>query len=239
VIREPTLVDGFTRLSYFLLVQVKTATPSAAATARRTQIVAATIGTIAEEGYAGASFARIAERAGLSSTRLISYHFAGKDELIGSVVQHVLTGIAAYVGGRIDEAEATEGEGNATAILRAYVEGNVAFIDEHRTEMHALLQIVLASGGLPGAQSGGLPGSRPRAPGATGDQGEIPLEGLLRHGQRTGEFRDFDVPTVAGAIQRAIEGLPFVLAAQPGLDCRVYGAELVELYLRGVRRDAA
>lgn len=33
---------------------------------------------IAELGYAQASFARIAGRAGLSSTRLISYHFAGK-----------------------------------------------------------------------------------------------------------------------------------------------------------------
>ena len=36
------------------------------------------ITTIAELGYASASFARIAKRAGLSSTGLISYHFANR-----------------------------------------------------------------------------------------------------------------------------------------------------------------
>jgi AcrR family transcriptional regulator len=55
--------------------------------ARRAQIVTAAIGTIAELDYAGASFKQIAARAGLSSTGLISYHFAGKQELVdeGSV----------------------------------------------------------------------------------------------------------------------------------------------------------
>ena len=45
--------------------------------ARRAQIVQAAIETIAEAGFRHATFARIAERAGLSSTGLISYHFAG------------------------------------------------------------------------------------------------------------------------------------------------------------------
>ncbi|CUR57284.1 hypothetical protein NOCA1120472 [metagenome] len=47
---------------------------------------------VAEEGFARATFARIAERGGLSSTRLISYHFAGKDELVAAVVEHVVAG---------------------------------------------------------------------------------------------------------------------------------------------------
>ncbi|MCW2847610.1 MAG: hypothetical protein JWR90_1584 [Marmoricola sp.] len=200
-------------------MRVTPAEPTLASTARRAQIVAATIEVIAADGFGQATFARIAEHAGLSSTRLISYHFAGKDELIKAVVQDVLASIAAYVGAAIDAAEDEAGAGNATAILRAYIEGNVGFIDEHRAQMQALLQIVLGSAGLPGQQ-------KPT---------EIPLEALLRHGQSTGEFRAFDVPSVAGAIQRAIEGLPFMLAAQPDLDCDRYGAELVELYLRGVR----
>jgi AcrR family transcriptional regulator len=203
--------------------------PSVASVARRTQIVAATIESIAEDGFSQASFARIAERAGLSSTRLISYHFANKDELIGAVTQHVLTSIAAYVGSRIDDAETAAGAGNATAILRAYIEGSVAFIDEHRAHMQALLQIVLGAGGLPAGEA------QPHHTAAT--EG-TPLEGLLRHGQATGEFRAFDVPAVGSAIQRAIEGLPFILAAQPDLDCDRYAAELVELYLRGVRAEA-
>ena len=200
-------------------------TRTLASSARRAQIVAATVDVIAGEGMPQASFARIADRAGLSSTRLISYHFAGKDELIEAVVRDVLDTMAAYVGERIDAAESSDGSGNATAILRAYIEGNIGFIATHRAHMQALLQIVLRSGGLPS--------------GAAEGPAQSPLEGLLRHGQSTGEFRDFDVSAVASAIQRAIEGLPFMLAAQPDLDCDRYAAELVELYLRGVRQDAA
>ena len=221
--------------------------PTLASTARRTQIVAATIEVIAADGFAQASFARIAERAGLSSTRLISYHFAGKDALISAVVEDVLAAMAGYVGSRIDEAENAEataekpGEGHATAILRAYIEGSVGFIDTHRPHMQALMQIVLSFGGLPGAPGApGAPGGQdtPGGPVVGAGEAETPLEGLLRHGRRTGEFRAFDVPTVASAIQRSIEGLPFLLSAQPDLDCEVYGSELVELYLRGVRSDA-
>ena len=71
---------------------------SVTATARRAQIVAATVAVIAEEGYAQASFARIAQRAGLSGTRLISYHFAGKADLVAAVVEDVVTSIGEEVG---------------------------------------------------------------------------------------------------------------------------------------------
>ena len=66
---------------------------------RRAQIVDAAISTIAEVGYAKASFARIAERAGLSSTGLISYHFANRAELIAEVVDRVFGLISALRGG--------------------------------------------------------------------------------------------------------------------------------------------
>ena len=47
-------------------------------TARRAQIIAAAIDTIAELGYGQASLARIAETAG-TSKGVIIYHFGGKD----------------------------------------------------------------------------------------------------------------------------------------------------------------
>ncbi|HYZ02578.1 MAG TPA: TetR/AcrR family transcriptional regulator, partial [Candidatus Binatia bacterium] len=56
--------------------------------ARRAQIVACAIETLAVEGYANASLARIAERAGVSKS-VIVYHFGGKDEVLESVVQEV------------------------------------------------------------------------------------------------------------------------------------------------------
>ena len=71
------------------------------------------------------------------------------------------------------------GPGMRPPILRAYIEGNIGFIATHRAQMQALLQIVLRSAGLPS--------------GAADRPADTPLEGLLRHGQSTGEFRDFDV----------------------------------------------
>ena len=45
--------------------------------ARRGQIIACAIEVLAELGYAQTSFARIAERLGISKS-VISYHFGGK-----------------------------------------------------------------------------------------------------------------------------------------------------------------
>src|SRR5699024_7153426 len=92
---------------------------SPAAAARRTQIITATIDVIADEGYGRASFSRIAERAGLSSTRLISYHFAGKDELIAATAKDVMASVGTFM------AEQLQGQESAAARLHAYIEGIV------------------------------------------------------------------------------------------------------------------
>jgi len=183
---------------------------SPAATARRAQIVTATLDLIAEGGFAHASFARIAERAGLSSTRLISYHFAGKDELIKAVVEHVFGEIGQFM------AERVAGQVDAWGRLRAYIEGNVEFTSTHRSHMNALLEIVLA---------GGLPD------GAAADRtAESYLETILRQGQSDGRFRRFDPRVMAIVVQRSIEGLPFLLHAEPDLDTDAYARELVTLF---------
>lgn len=190
---------------------------SLTAQARRAQILAATIGVIADEGYPQASFARIAERAQLSSTRLISYHFAGKDELMGAVVAQVLTAIGGDVGRRV------AGQSTAAGRLQAYIEGVVDFAAGHRSEMRALLQMVL---------SGGFPAG-------TGADDAVPghVEAILRQGQAAGEFRDFDPRVMALAVQRAVEALPFALEADPDLDCAAFGRELVTLFALATRRD--
>lgn len=103
-------------------------------TARRAQIVAAAIHTIAEVGYGQASLARIAERIGISKG-VIAYHFAGKDELVREVISEVLSKAQAYMVPRIT-AEAT-GRGR----LRAYIESNLAFMGEHRNHLIAVVEI--------------------------------------------------------------------------------------------------
>jgi AcrR family transcriptional regulator len=56
-------------------------------TARRAQIMAAAIDTIAELGYGQASLARIAQRAG-TSKGVICYHFVGNDDLAPHLASH-------------------------------------------------------------------------------------------------------------------------------------------------------
>jgi AcrR family transcriptional regulator len=195
-------------------------TRSVTSASRRAQIVAATIEVIAEDGYRSASFAGIAERAGLSSTRLISYHFAGKADLIAAVVDDVVAAIGRCVGERV-AAEAT-----AAGQLRAYVEGVVSFTATHRAQMRALLQILL---------SGALPA------GSAGTDVAVPshLEALLRRGQAAGEFRDFDPRVMALAVQRSVESLPFALESDPDLDCAAFARELVTLFELATRRAPA
>src|ERR1700742_3431957 len=87
---------------------------------RRAQIVTAAIEVIAEVGYTKASFSRIAKHAGLSSTGMISYHFAGKDDLLAACVTEIEHVTAAYMEPRIDAAVGD------IAALPAYAESNVA-----------------------------------------------------------------------------------------------------------------
>src|SRR4051794_20324809 len=105
------------------------------ASARRAQIITAAIDTIAELGYGNASFARIAKRAGISSTRLISYHFDDKAELVRAVVGAVLTEAADYMGKRLRVVEGRQ------QLLAVYIESNLEFIAEHPTAIRAVIEI--------------------------------------------------------------------------------------------------
>ena len=189
--------------------------------ARRAQIVEHAIATIAELGCAGASFVQIAKRAGLSSTRLISYHFAGRDELMNEVARKVLADFFAFVHPRV-EAQTT-----AAGRLRAFVEANVDFMRAHRTYLRALADIL---------------GSPQGAAGASGRASDIAasdlaaIEELLREGQRDGEFRHFDTRVMAVAVLALRNAVIGRLAADPELDLEPYRRELVTLIELATRK---
>jgi AcrR family transcriptional regulator len=186
--------------------------------ARRTQIVEAAIETIAELGYVRASFAQIAKRAGLSSTGLISYHFTDKDELIEQVISEIFMAIGAFVG------ERTQVPSSPPEELRTHIQATVSFIATHRTQMMALLSIFM---------SGGLPY------GATTERSVVsPIEEILDRGQRSGDFRPFDPRIMATVIQRAVDGLPFLLVSYPELDTDSYAQELVGTFERATQATA-
>src|SRR3954449_5732746 len=140
---------------------------------RRAQIVRAAIEVIAEVGYAKASFSRIAKHAGLSSTGMISYHFAGKDDLLTACITEIEQVTEAFMQPFIDAAE------GHIAQLRAYVESNVALVGEHPTAVRALIDIVKNSASQSAAVNGRL----------------AMVEEHLRAGQAAGVFRPLDTRT--------------------------------------------
>jgi AcrR family transcriptional regulator len=188
------------------------------AQARRAQIVQAAIETIAELGYSQASFARIAEKAGLSSTRLISYHFAGKKELIEQVVTELYQEIGGFM------AERMSGQSTATGALHAYIEGYIEFIAEHRTQMKALLSVFLS-------------GALDYDPNEQELVVLSPVEQILHDGQAAGEFREFDTRVVAATVQRSLDGIPMMLESQPDLDLAGCARELITLFDLGLRKS--
>ena len=184
-------------------------------TARRAQIVAAAIDTIAELGYGQASLARIAETAG-TSKGVILYHFGGKDELIRELVAEVVAGGVAYMEPRVD-AEPT-GAGK----LRAYIESNLAFMRDNRNHVVAIVEIVLNARAADGSRLYDF---------SVQDAGVAALQGLLSYFQGTGEFRvGFDPHVMAMAIRAAINAVPAQLARDPALDIGHHASELADLF---------
>jgi AcrR family transcriptional regulator len=185
---------------------------------RRSQIVASAIEVIAEVGYANASFSRIAKHAGLSSTGMISYHFAGKDDLNAACVTEIEEITGAYMNPRIDAADGHVGK------LRAYVESNVALVGEHPAEVRALIDMVKNAGSQSPAVNGRL----------------AVFEEHFRSGQDAGAFRPFDTRTVALALTGGLDAVVATAAAAmtDSTELARLGRELADLYVRATAPDA-
>lgn len=184
---------------------------------RRTQIVTAAIEVIAEDGFAKASFSRIAKHAGLSSTGMISYHFAGKDDLLAACVTEIEQVTGAFMQPRIDAAV------GHVAQLRAFVESNVALVGEHPAAVRALIDMVKNAGSQSAAVNGRL----------------ALFEEHFRTGQAAGVFGRFDAHTVAIALTSGLDAVVATATAarpEPAELARI-GRELADLYVRATAPD--
>ncbi|WP_344854824.1 TetR/AcrR family transcriptional regulator [Amycolatopsis ultiminotia] len=189
--------------------------------ARRAQIVRAAIETIAEIGYPKASFARITRHAGLRSPRMISYHFADKDDLIHQILVDVLAEAARFIG------ERTAAAGTATERLRAYLEANLHFLRDHPAEIAALTEI--------GPHLRNTDGE-PYTSSSAQEVSVQDLATLLRGGQASGEFRDFDVRSMAVLLRGAVEAAAVRLRDDESFDFETYVREVVTTSALAVRR---
>jgi TetR/AcrR family transcriptional regulator, fatty acid metabolism regulator protein len=184
-------------------------------TARRAQIVAAAIDTLAELGYGQASLARIAERAG-TSKGVIIYHFGSKDDLVREVVGELSAKGRAYLGPRL------EAESTGAGVLSTYIEANMDFVRDNRSHVAAVVEIALNARSADGS---------PLYDMSIREEGAERLRQLLAHFQGTGEFRaDFDPAVMALAIRASLDAVPGRLTREPDLDLGHYGRELADLF---------
>jgi TetR/AcrR family transcriptional regulator, fatty acid metabolism regulator protein len=189
--------------------------------ARRAQIAECAAAAIAEVGYADASMAEIARRAGVAKS-VVSYHFSNRADLMGEVLRIAMATYATFMEPRM--ARAT----GASDKLRAYVVGTADYVVEQRSMHVAVIEIALNATSADGRP---LIATMPlRAP-------EPSVEDILRQGQRDGEFRDFDVQVVGGVVRSALTHDMVVRQRNdPRIDLQVYAEELVRLFDLGIRR---
>lgn len=186
--------------------------------ARRTQIVSATIETLADEGYLKASLSQIAKRAEIS-TSLIPYHFKDKDELMEQTVSEISHGWTRFV-----QEQVAQGT-SAREKLHIYIESNLAYMGTRPKHFLALLEIVFNVRNKDGSLRFMVDEEDPSL---------MPLQQLLGEGQETGEFRMFDARNMAIAIRGTIDQyLGQMNPSRPDLDS--YITDLIDLFDRATR----
>jgi TetR/AcrR family fatty acid metabolism transcriptional regulator len=191
---------------------------------RRSQIVQCAIEAIAELGYANASLAEIAKRAGVSKG-VISYHFAGKRELIQQVIQSILEKANDLMVPRVFAEQTAAGR------LRAYIESNLEFLGANRKSTQAILNIVSNARDDDGKPT--IDPVKEFSPAVSA------LQTLFRYGQKTGEFRKFSTLPMAVTVRSAIDAVAALTTTVPDLDLKAYTNELVTLFDMATRKPPA
>lgn len=182
----------------------------AATAARREQIIRAAVVVLSERGYHATTFNAICKEAGLSSSRLITYHFSNKDELFAAIADQIAADAEAHVRPALETAT------GARELLATAIRANVAFIATHAPQVRALQQILLNSGQDVWERHHTESLNR--------------LAGLFTDGQRTGAFRPFEPHVMTAALRASIDSVVPLLSA--GLDPGLCADELVELFDR-------
>jgi len=195
--------------------------PSFIEEARRAQIIKSAIETFAELGYANTSLARIAERAGISKG-VISYHFAGKTELMEQIVEQVYREISEFVVPRVDK------EPTATGALRTHILSVAEYVRDHHTQLLALGEIF---------NNLRDPDGQPRYGVAFNEPIYEAREAMYRRGQQAGEFRSFNTRVMAVTVQAAIDSMIAYWATYPDHDLQAHANELADLFENATRAD--
>lgn len=168
-------------------------------------------------GYARASLARIAERAGISKS-VISYHFDGKDDLLAQVAGEFFEQAWEHMAPRIDAAD------SATGKVAAWITAELEYFAAHRDRFLAMSEVVM--------NHRAPDGSRPFA----GDEAEE-IDGMaeiLSAGQAAGELRRLDARETAVIVIRCVEGVVGSWVVDEQVDLPAQATVLVDFVLHAL-----
>ncbi|WP_020673602.1 TetR/AcrR family transcriptional regulator [Amycolatopsis nigrescens] len=183
--------------------------------ARRAQIIDATITTINELGYSKTSLAEVKDRAGLDSAQAITGEFTNKAGLMQAALSTITDRKDRF------RTEHTEGRTDRLAILRGYLEAEVAFLRAHPEFVRALAEFRTAGEDEEGWSMASMVVEQLR----TGQ-----LTRQLVQGQREGVFGEFAPEVLAMSIAQAVDGVADLLKKDPELDVEHYGRQLADLF---------
>jgi TetR/AcrR family transcriptional regulator, transcriptional repressor of bet genes len=183
--------------------------------ARRNQIVAAAIETLAELGYGRASMAQIARRAKISPS-LIVYHFRDKDALVYQTLIDIANAWESFVAAQVAEANSPSEQ------LRNYIAANLTYMGTRPNHYAALIEIMFNARTEDGILLYRLDEE---------DTGLVLLNRVLVNGQQRGAFRPFNVQHMALAIRGAINEFLGEMH-KSGANLEMYTADIVDMFLR-------
>ncbi len=188
--------------------------------ARRSQIVEAATSTVAEVGYANASLARIAERAGVSKS-VISYHFDGKHDLLAQVAGTFFEQAWEHMAPRVEAAT------TATGRIAAWITSQCEYFAAHRARYLAMTEVVM--------NHRADDGSRPFIEDETEEVEAITA--ILADGVRTGELRELDPASTATIILQSLEGVVGAWSMDARIDLEAGAAQLVDFVDHAIRAE--
>jgi TetR/AcrR family transcriptional regulator, fatty acid metabolism regulator protein len=195
--------------------------------ARRQQIIDGAMRVIAEDGYAQASIARIADRISVAKS-VVLYHFKTKNEIIEAVVLAVFGAAAEHMTPTV--AAAT----SPAERLAAYIRANIAFIASNRAAAAAMLEIVTGYRSSDGRRLDQAAASSPQA--ARTGWSVLDPESIFTEGVHTKAFRAVSPLFMKNALRAALDGAVWESARNPAYDLTGYGEELVTVFDLATRR---
>jgi TetR/AcrR family transcriptional regulator, fatty acid metabolism regulator protein len=191
---------------------------------RRDQLVDCAIDAIAELGFPRTSVAEVARRAGVSKG-VVTYHFAAKDDLIGTVIARVLESMAEYLQPRLYAAEPDK---FPEKFIAPYITTWVEYFRTHARDVIALVRIYNSF-----RDEAGRPNP---AFGVRADEVTI-VEQVLKRGQAKGLLGAFSARVMAASMKAVLDDVLIQFADDPDLDLEAYATEIVALFERATRPD--